>query len=178
MIRNKVITDAGRVKSGFADENNDCTVRALAKAGNMGYAEAHKIMAEEERKPGHPASVFNGIVNANEKNLLNYKHVELAKHERVYNGAPGYVGINNRPILVHRLVGPNIKQFVERYPRGRYILRIKKHVFAVIDGVMYDKYKQHGWSGSQGCMGNYPLGGNTNDGSKLQNEEGLEGRDW
>lgn len=144
MIRNKVITDAGRVTSGYAGEEKDCTVRALAKAGNMSYEQAHTIMAEEGRKTGRGASMIGGILNAAMKKLLTYKYIELPKHERVYNGAPGFVGINNRPILVHRNVGPNIKQFVERYPRGRYILRIKKHVFAVIDGVMYDKYKQHG----------------------------------
>lgn len=72
-----------------------------------------RLWPKKNANPGHPASVFNGIVNANEKNLFNYKHVELAKHERVYNGAPGFVGINNRPIImVHRTVGPNIKQFI------------------------------------------------------------------
>ncbi len=36
----KVITDAGRVESGFQEENKDCTVRALAKAGGISYEQA------------------------------------------------------------------------------------------------------------------------------------------
>lgn len=94
--------------------------------------------------PQRGGSMYGGLAIAVDKNLLSYKTVDLPLRQRVFNGALGYVGCNGRAILVHRWVGPSIKQFVQSHPTGRYILRIKKHVFAVIDGKMYDAYKQHG----------------------------------
>lgn len=42
-------------ESYFANENNDCTVRAIAAACNISYKEAHKAMAEAGRVNGKGA---------------------------------------------------------------------------------------------------------------------------
>jgi hypothetical protein len=140
---NRKITDAGRSQAGFGQENNDCTVRALAKAGNIDYKLAHEIMAEEGRKPNCTSNMMCGLLNARDKNLLKYEHVQLAKHERMFQYAIGFFGPTGECLKFNKMVGPNINQFVQQHPRGRYIVRIKRHVFAVIDGVIYDRYKQH-----------------------------------
>lgn len=127
----------------YKDEKNDCTVNALATAGNIPYEHAYKIMAHVGRKPGRGSCIFSGIFDASVSGLLRYTKLVLPVRQRVFNGAPGFVGINGRGIRVTRFVGPTIKEFIAQHPQGRYILRINKHAFALIDGVMFDRFKQH-----------------------------------
>jgi hypothetical protein len=142
MIR-KVTSDAGRTQGGFADEKKDCTVRALVNAGNLSYEQAHKIMAEEGREYGGFGRVFAGILNAHKKNLLDFKHVELRVYQKKFNRHPGFVGRDNKAIMWYRWTGPTIKQFISEHSKGRYIVTIKRHAFAIIDGAIHDLFKQH-----------------------------------
>jgi hypothetical protein len=124
-------------------ETNDCTVGALATAANIPYEQAHNIMEKTGRRIGRGGTIFRGIVHASLVGLLKYTILELPKHKRVFNAAPGFVGVNGKAILTTHFVGPSIKQFIAQHPRGRYIVKIKRHAFALIDGVMFDRYKQH-----------------------------------
>jgi hypothetical protein len=46
-------TDGGRLSSSHKNEKRDCTVRALAVAGQMSYDTAHGLLKEFGRKDGH-----------------------------------------------------------------------------------------------------------------------------
>lgn len=140
----KIISDGGRKQAGFTHEESDCTVRTLAHIANLSYPEAHEIMKEAGRKDGECSSVYNGLVEAQNLGKLRFHRVEVEERERIINAAPGFVGCTGKPLLAKRMMPINITQFVRQHSRGRYVVRIKQHVFALIDGVMYDAYKQHG----------------------------------
>lgn len=137
----KIILDCRT--AGYKTEKSDCTVGALAMAAKLPYDTAYKIMEDSGRKPGRGATMIEGILTARDRGLLRFDRIVLPLRERLFNGAPGFVGFNNRRILVSKFVGPTIKEFIATHPRGRYILRINKHALALIDGVMYDRFKQH-----------------------------------
>lgn len=60
-------TDAGRVCSGFVDEEKDCAVRAYSTFKDVDYATAHALFAEHGRKNGAAtynttiATILNGV---------------------------------------------------------------------------------------------------------------------
>jgi hypothetical protein len=92
-------------------EANDCTVRALEMTTRLSYAEAHALMEKHGRKVGQGA------------------HIDAAVHElggrRVYDE-----WYTPRQITV--------AEATKRYAKGFYIIRIRGHVFAVVDGKQID----------------------------------------
>lgn len=91
------------------NERRDCTVRAVAAAFKLSYLEAHKKLAELGRKPKRGFEFRIGKVQT------------LGK-------------IECRPDLCCASVGiiwPALQT-------GRFIVKVPRHVFAVIDGVAHD----------------------------------------
>ena len=103
-------TDAGRASSGFAAvERLDCSVRAVAVALRLSYAQAHGKLKALGRRTGcklygTPAAFLDGL------------------------------GLIQRPDLSCRTVDKAVRYMTE----GRYIVRIAGHVFAVVNGVVHD----------------------------------------
>ena len=106
-------TDGGRTKEGFGTEVRDCGVRALACAAKISYSDAHDL------------AIYSGRKNRRRFNAdqlyddLGYQQVFTCNYR------------DKKPITV--------KTAIEKYPKGRYILRISRHVFAVINGRIHDK---------------------------------------
>ena len=137
----KVITDGGKKASGFSQESKDCTVRALSICCAVSYEEAHAALASEGRRTARPCttSVLLRAVNK-------FKHAEPLTVPRELKNIYLPDGF-----YVQRWLGCNIKTFVQNLGPGRYLISIKKHVFAVIDGVIYDSFKQHAGARVQGA---------------------------
>lgn len=90
-------------------ERRDCTVRAVAAAFNIPYQEAHDRMAALGRKP---------------KRGFDFR---IGKVQTLGN-------IECRPDLCCSSVGgiwPALQ-------KGRFIVKVPRHVFAVVDGEAYD----------------------------------------
>lgn len=106
-------SDAGRAQSLRPRQKNDCTVRALALARNLPYDEAYDILKAAGRKCERGFQFPDWI---NRQPWATKMPFPAIKGQRRMN--PAY--------------------FTEAYPRGAFIARVAKHVFAVIDGVVLD----------------------------------------
>lgn len=129
------ITDAGRDGAGFAHERNDCTVRALATAGNMSYADAHHIMWCTGRHEGGLAHTNVGLAAARYAGKLEYEPVEIPepRFREVDSLRAGYFRTSKRrydPTLAAIL--PLLS------PDERYVIRTRNHAFAVVNGKIHD----------------------------------------
>lgn len=104
-------TDAGRAVGGFASiERLDCSVRAVAIALGLPYASAHAKLSAFGRQTG---------------GLLYNSPTFFLQH----------LGLEQRPDLSCRTVATALR---DMGPTGRFIVRVYRHVFAVVDGVVHD----------------------------------------
>lgn len=106
-------SDGGRGASRRPKQSNDCTVRALAIARNMAYDDAYDLLAEAGRKCARGFHLQHWL---NDQPFARKMAFQAVKGQRRMNPAA----------------------FCARFTKGRYICRASKHVFAVIDGVLYD----------------------------------------
>jgi hypothetical protein len=89
-------------------ERNDCTVRALAVALDIPYETSHARLAQLGRKPKHGFPFYRAA------EALKANRLALPSQRRVTVGSC---------LAIPRLAA------------GRYVVRVAKHVFAVVDGV-------------------------------------------
>ena len=114
MIRHKILDMAEGRAQEFAHEDNDCTVWAIATASGMPYSAAHRLLQQHGRIDGNrfPTGQFLALMG---NRLCNYTVRSIA--------VPFVATLN---------------QVAKTYPHGRYIVRTKRHVLALIDGVVHD----------------------------------------
>lgn len=104
-------TDGGRIAKGFLNEKNDCTVRAYSIASGLSYEIAHSLLTKFGRKPKKGIPFINFI-----------------KSE-----------FNDCAYIIFKEIS-NPAKFLKEHPTGKYVCQIKRHVFAVIDGKIYDAF--------------------------------------
>ena len=112
--------------AGFPEETKDCTVRAVSIAIDIPYAVAHAMLSKAGRpdKDGPRASVFTAFM----------KSIGYTKYEypaRYYKVEKCYGTIERRARIT-------FKRWLPEHSTGRYIVDMRGHVFAVIDGVVHD----------------------------------------
>jgi hypothetical protein len=113
----------------FINEANDCTVRALANAAGLPYKLAHKIMARAGRENGkglffkqwHPVYTRLGF-----------------KLQAVYGTTKGARYIKQEIKTVPALAGITLENLLPSLKTGRYIVKQRGHVFALVDGKILD----------------------------------------
>lgn len=109
-------------------ERNDCTVRALANATGMAYAEAHALLSKHGRRFKRGA-YFGNYYKA-------YLEAGLTL-QGVYGGTSRARGAgrasNTQP-------GPGITlgRMLPRLHTGRYVVMVTGHALAVVDGKVID----------------------------------------
>ena len=112
--------DAGRSQSKRSRQQNDCTVRALALAVDISYDEAYDILKEAGRKCGAGFHFKDWVTTAQVNNCkFEWISFPATKGERRMNP----------------------QKFCNTFPSGKYIARVAKHVFCVIDGVVHDTFE-------------------------------------
>lgn len=111
-----VRTDAGRSKSRRSRQKNDCTVRALALARNLEYDIAYDMLAEAGRKCAKGFDIMRWLDGQEWATKIPFP----AK-----KGEPRM----------------NPVEFAKQYPSGKYICRVAKHVYCVVDGVAMDTHR-------------------------------------
>ncbi len=109
-------TDAGKSGSLRPRQKNDCTVRALAIARLLPYDTAYNTLAEAGRKCGKGFK-FSEWINTQE--WARKISFPALKGQRRMNPAT----------------------FTESFPKGIFICKVAKHVFAVKDGIVYDDFE-------------------------------------
>lgn len=91
-------------------EDNDCTVRALVHAFDLEYETAWKLCLAHGRKPLHGFNITGQLIPA----LRVQDHSQWIK-------------------------GMRLNDVLLRIPsKGRYLVLIDRHIFAVKDGFIYD----------------------------------------
>lgn len=110
--------DGGLAETGL-QEKLDCCVRAVAVAAEIPYYDAHAMMKAAGRRDRCRMKGFADLLNATPK-IGRYYVVALNSYYTI-------------PLM-------KIREFVALQKPGRYIVRVNGHVFAVIDGVVYDKF--------------------------------------
>lgn len=110
-------TDAGRAESRRPKQRNDCTVRALASVMAWPYDQAYDLVASAGRKSGKPFRLT--------KTYLPQKTLPFTAICHVFHAKAG----ESRMTL---------GRFCAEHPDGRFIVKVAKHVVAVINGIAYD----------------------------------------
>ena len=109
--------DAGRAGSFRPRQKNDCTVRAVALATQIGYDEAYELLAAAGRKCSK-GFAFKPWADQAAINGYRFEWQGVRKQR-------------GRPRL-------GLALFCQLYPTGTYIVLVKRHVLTVIDGVCHD----------------------------------------
>ena len=112
------------------NERNDCAVRATVCASALPYAEVHAAYAAAGRaaRRGTPWSVCQAAARA-----LFGPDVEIVKFDANYE----LIGSPWRRRW-HASGRPTLAQFAAQHRKGCYIVVIKGHAFALVDGVQLD----------------------------------------
>lgn len=112
----------------FENEENDCTVRALANASGMPYRLAHKIM----RKAGRVER--RGMTTDQWVPVLDRLGFTL---QSIHGTTKGARYLSHKTGKVPQ-PGITLDNLLNRLGYGRFIIKIRGHVLAVVDGKVLD----------------------------------------
>lgn len=116
-----VETDGGRHAAGFRGEAGDCVTRAIAIATGLPYRQVYDALAGAQASVGKPRSARDGV----ETKVL-----------RSYLESLGWTWTPTMKIGQ----GCTVHLRADELPSGRLIVRLSRHIAAVIDGVVYDNH--------------------------------------
>jgi len=117
-------------------ETNDCVVKTLATVMGWTYEESHTFCKEELGRKNRQG------VHGTARKLKEAKDSLPKTIERIYHPHPetGVKGIY--------YVQPNknitkmsIRRFIQKHPTGTFIILVRQHAFALVDGVIIGNYK-------------------------------------
>ena len=140
-------------------ETNDCVVCAFAAITETTYDEAHKYVKDTFDRPnrGGTPRFDSTMIRLSSYPLLGMRYERMTNHtettytkkRKVYNwdtrnyeASPSEVTVNSRfvPLITTygktRLSRMTIGTFLKEYPKGRYLMHVRGHAFAIIDGVI------------------------------------------
>lgn len=114
-------------------EANDCTVIALSIAVGIPYDVAHGMLLLAGRRNCHGFMMTAWLADKAKlgETVCGYKFTQVDCGELDKSALPAY---SRRPLYKYKTVA----QVRRDFPKGRFILSIHKHVFAMIDGVILD----------------------------------------
>ena len=142
-------------------ENNDCVVRALKHTLGISYAEAHHLCETKlNRNPSN--GVFTNVYLPKVKQAFGKKIKQLGKSSSYVNGFKTLTRTKKtkqqkwsnakQKYVTKRVevqVPYKVKEFIKEYPTGNYLVTVRRHAIAIIDGQII---------------------GNWNDGEKINRE--------
>ena len=121
-----VYNDGGRAAAGYKGRAGDCVVRAIAIATQKPYHEVYDainaLALEERTRRGRRSSARGGVGRTTyERYLMQQLGWEWIPTMQVGSGC-------------------RVHLRAEELPRGRLVVRLSRHLAAVIDGVIQDIY--------------------------------------
>ncbi len=128
-IHRTALHDAGRAASKRSRQKNDCTVRAIATATRITYDEAYELLA-----------------NAGRVCSKGFAFAPWAE-KAVVNGCSFQWQILRKQRGKARV---NIAVFCKQYGQGTYIIKVRRHVLTVIDGMCHDCFISDGLRAVEG----------------------------
>lgn len=116
-----VITDGGRAAAGFKGEAGDCVTRAIAIATGRRYRDVYDDLARRMADLGQPRSARNGIARP---------------AYDAYLADAGWTWVPTMQVGQ----GCTVHLRADELPGGPLVVRVSKHMTAVIDGVVHDDH--------------------------------------
>lgn len=122
-----IICDAGRSNSKRSKQKNDCTIRAASKVLELDYDIIYDSFTLNGRKCSKGFNLAYWICSSS-----------IGRDRFSKISFPAIKGKSRMTII----------EFCKQYPEGKYICKVSKHVFAVINGTVFDTFEQRG----NGCV--------------------------
>ncbi len=120
-----VYNDGGRAAAGYKGRAGDCVVRAIAIATQKPYQEVYdaiNVLARAERtRRGRRSGAGSGVGRTTYERYLRHAGWEWVPTMQVGSGC-------------------RVHLRTEELPKGRLVVRLSRHLTAVIDGVIHDVY--------------------------------------
>ena len=120
-----VYDDGGRAAAGYKGTADDCVVRAIAIAAQLPYQEVYDAineMASSERRGKRKRSISNartGVYKQTSKKYLESMGWKFTATMTIGSGCKTHLR-------------------ADELPPGRLIVKVTKHMVAIIDGVIHD----------------------------------------
>jgi hypothetical protein len=127
-------TDSGRISSGYTNEWNDCTVRALSEVTGASYAQAHLFWAKLGRT-SCSGSFMRWLDEYLEENNDEVFGMKVIKHRLPYHDHERERDPVTRKPTIKRT---NVKTFVQQNPTGKFMTINRNHAKAIVDGEIRD----------------------------------------
>jgi len=151
MVSNDVVK--GNKSRIARSETNDCVVLAIAAVTGSSYDKSHKYVKDTFGRPkGKGTPMFDHIMKKNQgKKLLgstyervtNHTKTKYTKKVRYYGGESVYEYEYDSkfvPLItkygITRVSQMTVKTFLKKYPKGKYLIHVRGHAFAILDGVV------------------------------------------
>lgn len=115
-------------KDESSNEHNDCSVRALANCTGISYSESHAIHKNYGRKT-RKGTNWIPLLNSYQKVHLRIKGIY---------GSSYLSSLASRTTGLQTNSGMTVKSFLKNHPKGKYVVIIARHAFAVVDGGIID----------------------------------------
>ena len=126
-------------------EKNDCAVRAIANACEVNYNQAHKFVNDKfNRKKGKGTEMFIHVLDKvktmefDEVGQLDLFANGITREIKCIGKAPKHGGKLANPKYRHKPVAFTVKEFAQKFKRGKFILTVKGHALAVKNGIIVD----------------------------------------
>jgi hypothetical protein len=122
-------------------ERNDCVVRAIASTFSLKYDVAHKFVADEFERQPRKGTFATSTRLKSRTNIMGINYNVVPKENLLYPGSARHQSLGGKSTEV------TLSIFLEKFPKGKYLVIVKGHAFSIIDGIVI---------------------GNNNDGSRLR----------
>lgn len=145
-LTNQVMSENGvvyqTVVTTVEGENNDCTVRALAAVTGSSYEEAHQYASQNwNRQTGLGVDTITMVRDFNSNTPLGHTFVPVGDVEKEIRIGEEMIKIktprtfyNNTGQVTERHM--TVKTLLDRFPEGSFLVLVRKHAFAVKDGLI------------------------------------------
>jgi len=140
-------------------ENNDCVVYAIAALTETTYDKTHMYVRDMFNRPNRQGTPrFDKtmmmlssypLLGMNYERMTNHTETTYTKKRKIFNWhtqeyevTKGQVTIKSKfwPLITTygktRLSKMTIGTFLKKYPKGRYLMHVRSHAFAIIDGAV------------------------------------------
>ena len=112
-------------------ERNDCVVRAMASTFGLSYDVAHKFVADEFGREPRKGTFGTAVkLKSRIRDVMGTKYKIIPVTDLLYPGSTRHQANGGKPVPI------TLSVFLERFPKGRFMVIVKGHAFSVIDGVV------------------------------------------
>ena len=117
-------------------ENNDCSVIALSIAVGIPYDVAHRMLTDAGRRKGHGFAMTTMLRDyaRTGRTLCGYKFTQVDCSTLDVSATRHY----SRAMFTGVYKYKTVAQIRRDFPKGRFMVSIHKHIFAMIDGDILD----------------------------------------